>query len=672
MNKLFFYLSFFAFIFIITSESCRKLSKPDILELEFSYNNAKEKFYTVADTANTVVKKIINKLKAKDSNGKLAVRVSKSSGFPYWDKAVLITKTSKIAGKGTTSTVDTNYVFVPLVPEGSKEVEGAIACKVVGDSVTANFLNEKDYLNYGFSSSEHRNASNLVNLMIFLQNKVFGTESFVIYDKRLLSKNNDTLNTSRTELITFKSVNGHPSENITGRYYAKYESLEFCIIYGYYGCPIPSHQGQLCTDHSQYYTTQQCSNFLFWIDDGGGSGSSSGGTGNGSSGGGSTGGGGTGGPPTGSTSTVQYLHQELYLTDAEVSFLDTHPFASEETYNYITSSDGILTETEMKRLAQSHYGYMMVDNSYLDYCQIRYDELAQNPRSRKIPWFHYMGINVTDPDLYSLIQDLKLHTQQAYYLLNNPVLKQNVKDLVNKNYSDLTLADKELLVKEFLKEIEVNPTLKELVEEYKNSEAVFHPWMSALFKELALELGWKVISKYIPGYGDWQSIKDAIEEAKDGDWLGALGEILNIVKKKVPALAVIDAIVDVWHLTPLVNKAWKAFDKIKELPVSAFNGLLTTIKSKTGGLIGKLFHDDFNPGASQSFLNVSPTQASSFFDEFAQKLGKNVNATSSGGGWFDIDGIRVNFYFDASSQPHLPTIEFIFPTGKRYKIRFID
>lgn len=203
-------------------------------------------------------------------------------------------------------------------------------------------------------------------------------------------------------------------------------------------------------------------------------------------------------------------------------------------------------------------------------------------------------------------------------------------------------------------------------------QAVIHPWMAALFKELALELGWKVISKYIPGYGDWQSIKDAIADAKDGDWLGALGEVLNIVKKKVPALAVVDAIVDVWNLSPLVNKAWKAFDKIRELPTNAFNSLLTTIKSKAGGLIGKFFHDDFNPGTSQSFLNVSPSQASSFFNEFANKLGKTINSTSSGGGWFDLDGIRVNFYLDASSQPHLPTLEFIFTSGKRYKIRFID
>jgi uncharacterized membrane protein YgcG len=369
MKKITFYLSIFVFIIPITFHSCKKQLKPEVSELEFTDYKTRDKFYTFSDTTDPVVKKIINKLKTKDGNGKIATRVSKNSGLPYWEKAVLFAKASKKASKGTSVVVDTNYVFVPLVPEGSKEVEGAIACKVVGDSVTANFLHENDYRSYGFLSSDQTNASSLINLMMYLQNKTFGTGSFVIYDNRLLLSNSDSINKSGTKLVTFKPVTVQSAERISGSLNARYETVEICIIYGHYGCPTPSHQGQLCTDNSQYYTTQRCFNFLAWVDDSSPR-TDNGGSGGGSTGGGSTGGSGggsgTGGSYTGSTSTVQYLNQQFEnLTPAEVSFLDSYEFASEEIYNYLTSTDGILTTTEMKRLGRSHFNYMMLDNSPL-------------------------------------------------------------------------------------------------------------------------------------------------------------------------------------------------------------------------------------------------------------------------------------------------------------------
>lgn len=71
---------------------------------------------------------------------------------------------------------------------------------------------------------------------------------------------------------------------------------------------------------------------------------------------------------------------------------------------------------------------------------------------------------VSHPELYSNIQLLKLDAKQAYTLLNFSKLNQSVSDLISKNFSDLTILDKELFVKEFLKEINNNQEFKEFVQ----------------------------------------------------------------------------------------------------------------------------------------------------------------------------------------------------------------
>lgn len=281
------------------------------------------------------------------------------------------------------------------------------------------------------------------------------------------------------------------------------------------------------------------------------------------------------------------------------------------------------------------------------------------------------GLSVITTNIANLLsQSITAH--QVLFLESYPARAVEINNfLFNNNYSELTLDDRKALVKVHLSELISNQDYLQMNESYSSSAALMHPWMVDLFTELASEIGLKVIKKYLPGYGDWQSIKDALSNASHGDWLGALGEVINIVKKRVPLLAAIDATIDVFNFGSLANKAWKAFDKIREMPTSVFNGLVKTIKEKCGGILGNLLHDDTGGGYSQAFIKFNTNNPYSFFQSLASNLGKTIT-THPNGGYFDAGTIRFNFYWDATSVPHLPTIELKFQNGKNYKLRITN
>jgi hypothetical protein len=261
-------------------------------------------------------------------------------------------------------------------------------------------------------------------------------------------------------------------------------------------------------------------------------------------------------------------------------------------------------------------------------------------------------------------------------LESNLVRTSEINNFINNTiYSDLTFNDKVELALTHLNNMMTDLDYLEMVDSYSTSISFAHPWMIELFKELATEIGLKVVKKYLPGYGDWQSIKDAIDNAGHGDCLGTLGEVLNIVKKKVPWLAAVDAVIDVFDFGTLANKAWKAFDKIKILPTNAFNSILKTIKNKCGGILDKIEHDNNIQGK----IKYDPSDAFNFFKDIANDLGITYTpfTTPNGpGGTFDLPGGFTIKYYPVSSTINpatgigYPTIEILSNNVTIYKFRF--
>lgn len=424
-------LSIFLFFFILvtTNQSCKKV-KEDVQvknEAQTVKHPLEDQFFVIADSVPDVIKKVAAYIQSRKNKSTIVTNVINEVGLPLWDKALISTGTTKklpVSGgaeRGNSFT-DTNNIFIPIVSDGTTEINAVFACKVTGDSVLkVNFLKEKDYIKYGFNDNQLYNANKLIGLMMYVQNKVFGTESFVLNDGRLFS-NNGLYDSSQKKLIRFKAIDNIQSkisEKGNDYFNGRFVSIDFCY-------ETTCNCGEL--GNGGITTTTHCNSFYFWVNesyininqsveniqpvDNGLSGS--------------------GGFYYGSTSTQTLLQQQLNLNDSQLSFLNYYSQLSEETYNYITNIDGILTDTEKKVLAKSHIEYFMESSLYLNFC-ITKNQLFYSLNGWTIPWFHQASLGVDNPDLYVNIQILKLNLQQAYYLWNNSSINSQVSQYLTTN-----------------------------------------------------------------------------------------------------------------------------------------------------------------------------------------------------------------------------------------------
>ncbi|MFN3794094.1 MAG: hypothetical protein ACK4RX_05465 [Chitinophagaceae bacterium] len=615
----------FILVFLLFA-GCRKY---DILSPDTSqnYEELKSKFFNTTSTSDSEIKKLAENVKKQDSIFKFLPDFVRKNGLPKWDKVVYKTSsksnlakrqnssTSTNSATSTTNTSSSSYdgeqgVFlIPLQSQNSQEIKSYITAYKHNDSLYTYRLYNKDSLN-SIQPGSITTKNNLLNAQA-----VFG-----YFEKSI--NNVDSVNITSPLNATIKNVTidflTEPSLYSTARTeMMSSNSSSGCIMSIYihveYALEIWSDGTAIESISVTMVITIDCSG---------------GGGGGGCGCGGSTGGGSTGGSSTGSGST-----------GGGSSGSGGYWWNYGSGWPWYTGGGG---------------------GGYYD------------PN-----WYWWWtgggfgGGSGFSPTVTALSNQLGLSYAQSLWLETNPQRTLEINNFINNTiYSDLTFSDKVELALTHLNNMMSDSDYLEMVDAYSASMSFGHPWMVELFKELATEIGLKVIKKYIPGYGDWQSIKDAIDNAGHGDLLGALGEVLNIVKKKVPWLAAVDAVIDVFDFEKLAKKAWKAFDKIKDLPTPAFNGLLKTIKDKCGDILGKIEHDN----NIQGLIKYNPNDAENFFRDIANNVGVGVSSTSTPGVfYFDIgnppNNIRFNYY-PVSRSGQEPSIEIIFPSGYTYKFRF--
>lgn len=434
-------LTVISFLFFFLG-ACRKSDNDKFSSLNPSNQEyLLQKFLQTTDSTNATVKKLISFVAQRKDYQSFAKQVISESGLPLWDKALMIKKSAKLSAKGSSAAADTNYVFVPLVPDGQQAVEGVFACKTFGDSVKVNYLSEKEYERFGFDASKAINATGFISLLMYLENSVFGTQSFIVNDQRIFPNFKSTTSTSQKKILTLRNTNQSKDQNqISSRplISAYYVTVQICVEVIGSGCTNPAHYGQLCGDYDNtgYYSTIQCTDYLVWVNEGSGGGATGGGTGGtGGTGSGSGSTGGNGGT-TAVSSTISYLSQTLNLLTDQLLFLNPYPNLCEELYNYLNTTDGNLTVDERNNLAKSHILYLSQNSSYLTYCnQLNEDRFSF--KGFPLPWFQFDMLQFDEPELYSNIQNLKLDAKQAFYLLNNTELSKEInKYISNNSYSE--------------------------------------------------------------------------------------------------------------------------------------------------------------------------------------------------------------------------------------------
>ena len=236
----------------------------------------------------------------------------------------------------------------------------------------------------------------------------------------------------------------------------------------------------------------------------------------------------------------------------------------------------------------------------------------------------------------------------------------------------MTEADKLFIAKYQISQLmSGDPDYLEATNIYANAQNMLHPIMIELIREIAIEATVKIIEKRIPGTGDLQSIKDAFKDVLAQDYLSFLSEVLNLAKKRVPALALIDLGVDMMEYSPKIKGAIVIFDRIKNFPPNLLNSFVQKLKTKCGGILESL---QLN-GNIQCLLKNYNGDPLDFFKELANDLGVQIRvfSTSAGpGAEFDLPGNYLIRYYPKSNYNtgSLPTISFLRNGNDIFKFRF--
>lgn len=183
------------------------------------------------------------------------------------------------------------------------------------------------------------------------------------------------------------------------------------------------------------------------------------------------------------------------------------------------------------------------------------------------------------------------------YFLNNHQLEyfSSVKDAVE-IYIELSKTDTEF---------------REFDLEFREDAVWWLPFVTEIAKEAVLELIRRRVNGSIVGLP--QDIIQAIDAISQGDILGVLGEALDIAKRAFPALQGVDTFFDGVELIGDGTRAWRAISKLRTFGDEVIENVLTVVRNRTGGLLGKFKWINNNTGID--VLGISASDALPLFNE---------------------------------------------------------
>lgn len=440
----------FVSIFTFSIQSCKKLQNEQIsneLLLQDVKHPLTDKFFELPANAPAHLAKIAAKIRRDNERLGVVNRIINELGMPLWAKAInsnssVSTEPLSADNPSAVTGADTIHTIIPIVAQNRNEVNAVLACRVFGDSVTVNLIDERNYKAYSFNNTSGLNATKVAQLMMYMQNIVFETEYFEIRDGRLFGGNmTDSL---KVKTIKLKAIsngdNGSTSssdmENSNAN--SEYTLIDVCFEECCY-CGVLGQDPINCTTKCITYVTYT----------GGGSGSStgsggtggsydfgSGGTGGGS---GSGSGGGTGFDDQNYNPVIpipEQLRSMLGLSQDEVDFLNDNLVFTQEAWYYVNNSDGNLSDEQKAKLIRTHMQYAIQSLAYKNFSMGHYNT-AYNQHGWAAPWFHNFYLSANNPALRANIVNLNLDAVQAYYLLNNLTINQEIKNFIDVNQGDV-------------------------------------------------------------------------------------------------------------------------------------------------------------------------------------------------------------------------------------------
>ncbi len=196
-------------------------------------------------------------------------------------------------------------------------------------------------------------------------------------------------------------------------------------------------------------------------------------------------------------------------------------------------------------------------------------------------------------------------------------------------------------------------------------------WMWPLLREIGIEVAYKLAIKYGPA--STAEVADAVRNLGQGEILDFLGNILHIVKTKIPALATVSLTLDGIDLGGKAAKAWRAIAKLEQFGDEVIGKFLITIKNHTTGFLGKLKWKGGNTGIE--LLDVA--NPNNFWNEFKSLfpdiMGPYPNPTQPLEQTYRIlnGNIEIKFYPNSNTTGGFTLSFRVRPGGTPIKIRFL-
>lgn len=172
------YLTIFAILIsiVIVKTSCNKFdTNPNLLQQSKSY--FVENFFTLKAPVNNDVKVIMQTLKNHQAKTGFINQLPHQYGMPIWQKSVKQINNS-YASRGDTTTLNDGTIIVPFTITDSS-ISAILVAQPQGDTLKT-FIYTKDHLYQAvhYDAFDKTFAESLLNLFLFMENKVYGKQQF--------------------------------------------------------------------------------------------------------------------------------------------------------------------------------------------------------------------------------------------------------------------------------------------------------------------------------------------------------------------------------------------------------------------------------------------------------------------------------------------------------------
>lgn len=183
-----------ASIFLVNG--CRKVDRQAIAG---NGNAVEERFFNSRRSSEPLVQAITKLMKGKNDKHHFAEKTVKQIGYPYWDKAMVVSVPSS---SQRTEDDSINVVYVPFVEDSQNVVNASLVIRTTPSDTTFSYLFDWQYKQLPNSlTSVSDSAEKHALFFMLLDNFVFGHEDFIITDTALFKTNEYRAVSVRIELI---------------------------------------------------------------------------------------------------------------------------------------------------------------------------------------------------------------------------------------------------------------------------------------------------------------------------------------------------------------------------------------------------------------------------------------------------------------------------------------